>query len=332
MAASSQPTIIALLAVMKLKGFGRRAALKIVGEPARETESGAYREFFLSRTSQLYNKRLPESRLIRDFMDAWAKSEEQLAKSGDSDIQAVSIYDDGYPERLKRIPDPPAVLFIKGNAKALESAKSLAVVGTREPTSYGAESARRCAITAVDEGFVIVSGLAHGCDVSAHEGCLEAKGTGVAVLAHGLDQVYPAPSRGLAARLLEHDGCLISEYPVSVKPSRLTFAERDRLQSGLSDAVLVIETDIEGGTKHTIRYALAQNKPLACIHHPPRLLSEPKSRGNQKLIGDGSATSVTDKTSLIEFLGSLETAVLYGDKHQPRSEDMVAERQIGMGL
>ena len=330
MSVSSQPTIVAILAVMKLKGFGRRAALKIVGEPINETESGTCREFFLDRASRLYSNRLPESQLTRDFKNAWAKSEEQLAKSEDSDIHAVSIYDDGYPARLRRIPDPPAVLFIKGNAKALGSEKSLAVVGTREPTPYGVKSAKHCAATAADEGFVIVSGLAHGCDVSAHEGCLDAEGAGVAVLAHGLDRVYPAPSRGLAARLLEHDGCLISEYPVFVKPSRLTFAERDRLQSGLSDAVLVIETDIEGGTKHTIRYALVQNRPLACIHHPTRLLTEPKSRGNQKLISDRSATPVTDKASLIEFLGGLETTVLYGDK--PRSVDMVAERQIGMGL
>ncbi|MCH8275856.1 MAG: DNA-processing protein DprA, partial [Armatimonadetes bacterium] len=179
--------------------------------------------------------------------------------------------------------------------------------------------------TAAEAGFAIVSGLAHGCDTYGHEGCLEGHGVAVGVLAHGLDRVYPAANRDLAERLLESGGCLVSEYPVGVRPMRAAFAERDRIQSGLSDGVLVIETDVKGGTMHTVRFSRDQGRPLACIDHPEKWLGEEKTMGNQKLIKDGWATPIPDGDALARFLDYI-TPNLSGET-DTRSEAEPEERQ-----
>lgn len=292
----------ALVALMRIKGVGRRAALRIVDGSSAELDHDGYRDALLTRAVKA---RLPAGELA----GAWQRSAEQLEQSQAAGVQAFSIHDTDYPQRLRLIPDPPAVLFVRGDASALHAARSVAIVGTREPTSYGAKVAQKSGQLAAQEGFVIVSGLAHGCDTLGHEGCLEGHGVGVAVMAHGLDRVYPAANRSLADRLLEQGGCLVSEYPLGMAPFRTAFAERDRIQSGLADGVLVIETDVKGGTMHTVRFAREQGRPLACIAHPDRWLCEEKTRGNQKLVTDGWASPVPDGTALITFLDRIAPAL-----------------------
>lgn len=298
MTALASQNVTALVALMKLKGVGRRGALRILDGASPEPDPERFQRMVISKAGRV---RVAAD----DVLAAWSKSEAQLRESHDAGVEAFSIHDDGYPERLRDISDPPVVLFVKGNPNGLHASRSLAVVGTREPTEYGAKVARKSAASAVEAGFVIVSGLAHGCDTHGHEGCLDAKGVGVAVLAHGLDRVYPAANRDLAARLLEHGGCLVSEYPIGVTPMRTAFAERDRIQSGLSDGVLVIETDVRGGTMHTVRFAREQRRGLACIDHPERLRGEDKTKGNQMLIAEGWATPIPDGPALLHFLGDL---------------------------
>ena len=298
---TASSTTLALLAMMKLKGVGRRKALAIVDGPLEGSDAENCCDVLLPRFTRERLDRIS----FTEFREAWRKSEELVHRGRDIGVQPVSFHDQGYPARLKGTPDPPAVLFVKGDATALHAEKSLAVVGTREPTSYGRTAALRSARTAVKAGFVIVSGLAHGCDTFAHEGCLQAGGIGVAVLAYGLDRVYPAASRGLAERLLENSGCLASEYPVGTAPFRAAFAERDRLQSGLSDAVLVIETGVRGGTMHTVRFASEQGRPVACVDHPERLFIEDKVKGNQQLIRAGHATPVANVSGFNGFLHGL---------------------------
>jgi DNA processing protein len=280
---------------MKLPQVGRRAALRIVDARPEETDAKRYRDRILARAVQT---KLREYELV----EAWKRAEEEMEKGAAAGIRAHSIHDPDYPARLGEIPDPPAVLFVKGNARALHAPKMVAVVGTREPTQYGETVARRSGKTAVEAGFVVVSGLAHGCDTFAHEGCLDAAGMGVAVMAHGLDKVYPAANRDLAIRLVDKGGCLVSEYPVGTAAARPAFAQRDRIQSGLSDGVFVIETDVKGGTMHTVRFAREQRRPLACVSHPDKWLSEDKTRGNQKLIAEGWATPIADGPALLTFL------------------------------
>ena len=315
-AAITQSTI-GLAALLMLKGVGRRAALRIISSPL---QVGSAREHLveLARAAKVSDL---------DVAGAWSKAEDNLDRSLESGINAFSFHDEGYPERLRHMPDPPAILYVKGDTSGLHSAHSIAVIGTREPTAYGEKVARRSAGTATEQGFVVVSGLAHGCDTLGHEGCLDHNGVGVAVMAHGLDKVYPAANRGLASRLLEAGGCLVSEYPLGMTPMRTAFAERDRIQSGLSDAVLVIETDVKGGTMHTVRFSREQKRALACIDHPESWRHEPKTQGNQMLIADGWAVPILDGEALLSFLNSVKAVE---KPTAPESPVRTAKSQISM--
>lgn len=291
----ASPAVAALVALMQLKGIGRSRALQLLGAPPHGLTADDCRDGLL--------KKAEEARLSQaDLLEAWKRSIEQLHAGAEIGVRAVSFHDDGYPARLKHMPDPPAVLYIRGKMEALHEPRSVAIVGTREPTPYGVEVARRSGAAAARAGFVIVSGLAHGCDTFAHEGCLDVGGIGVAVMAHGLDKVYPAANRGLAERLLEGGGCLVSEYPLGMTPARTAFADRDRIQSGLADGVLVVETDVKGGTMHTVRFARKQDRVLACIAHPEKWSGENKTRGNAKLIADGWAQPIPDSAALLRFI------------------------------
>jgi DNA processing protein len=289
---------ICLVALMKLRGVGRRKALRSYSPPADVVDESSHFAYFMQCVR---SASLPED----EARPAWTKAKDEIARSDAAGIESIAYYDSDYPARLRDIADPPAVLFVKGNPAALHSTKSVAIVGTREPTSYGAKVAHRSGQAAASADFVVVSGLAHGCDTKAHEGCTEAEGVGVAVLAHGLDRIYPAANRALADRLLHLNGCLVSEYPIGMTPMRTAFAERDRIQSGLSDGVLVVETDLKGGTMHTVRFAEDQKRLLACVWHPERLRSEPKTQGNQSLISENRAFAVADGSDLSDFLFKL---------------------------
>jgi len=294
----------ALLALMKLKRVGRRAALRVVSGIGHD-DGQAYKDAIFARAERA---KFP----LEDLREAWMKAEDEIGRSLAASIGVLSFFDEEYPSRLKDIPDPPAVLFVRGDRQSLYAPRSLAIVGTREPTSYGQTVAQRTGKAVAEFGIVVVSGLALGCDAFGHEGCLDGNGVGVAVMAHGLDRIYPATNRKLGERLLEKGGCLVSEYPIGMKPAPNAFAERDRIQSGLSDAVLVIETDVKGGTMHTVRFARDQHRALACIAHPDKWLSEEKTRGNQKLIADKWAKPIPDGQALVEFIEHLDPSLSSG--------------------
>jgi DNA processing protein len=222
-----------------------------------------------------------------------------------------------FPVRLRTIPNPPLILFSLGDSTILNG-DSVAVIGTREPTDFGVRSARKIARTLAEQGWVIVSGLAEGCDTAGHEGCLDGAGRTVAALAHGFGRIYPASNKGLAERIISHGGCLITEYPPGQPPTRGSFVERDRLQSGLSLGVIVIETDVKGGTMHTVRHAIEQSRPIAAVSHPEKMKSEPKAQGNRLLVAEGHATALEAKKDVFDFTDSLR-------RERPKTEIGVAE-------
>ena len=296
-------TTICLLTLMKLKGVGRARALRLIDQSVNESSLEACKDFLLYRVIQTGLTSAGEQELL----DAWWRSEAELENGQEIGVQALAFHDSGYPARLTRVPDPPAVLFVKGQRQGLHASRGVAVVGTREPTEFGKKVAQRSGRISAEAGYAVVSGLAYGCDTHAHWGCVEARGVGVVVLAHGLDKVYPARNRDLADRLLEDGGCLTSEYPTGSRPLRAAFAERDRIQSGLADGVLVIETDVRGGTMHTVRAAHAQRRPVACVDHPERCRSASKTRGNRMLIDEGRALPVADGEALLGFLRRLNS-------------------------
>ncbi len=310
-------TAIATVALLRLKGVGRRAAVRIIQGAINSEE----------QRHDLFDRAARAKLNVAQLGDAWREAEDQLDKSRSAGIEAYAFFDRGFPARLRNIPDPPAVLYVKGATASLHSDNALAVVGTREPTDYGERVAFFLASAAVREGYTIVSGLAHGCDAFAHQGCVQENGVGVAVMAHGLDKVYPAANKALAQRLLDTEGALVSEYPIGMTPARTAFAERDRLQSGLSDAVLVIETDVKGGTMHTVNFSRQQKRPLACINHPEQWRKEPKTRGNQALIAEKWAEPIANGDDLVAFLDKLK-----GRRETVGNDPDNSDPQISMGF
>ena len=165
----------------------------------------------------------------------------------DSQIRIIEINDQNYPRNLRNIANPPKILYIRGTFR--EDEKCFAVVGTRRPSPYGKQATIEIAGELADEGFTIVSGLAPGIDTIAHQTTLEKKGITIAVLGTGLDQksIYPQSNLSLASQILESGGCLISEYPAGTRGTKFTFPQRNRLISGLSIGVLVVEAKRRSG-------------------------------------------------------------------------------------
>lgn len=166
-----------------------------------------------------------------------------------------------YPPELARLHDPPALLFVHGPAD-LAVRPRVAIVGTREPSPWGDATARACAEAAVDAGATVVSGLAWGIDTAAHTAAVGRQGRTWAMLPSSLDIIYPSSNTALADRIVHHGGALVSEYPPGTHPHATFFVERDRLQAALSDAVIVIETGLKGGTMHTVRFARELGVPV----------------------------------------------------------------------
>jgi DNA processing protein len=213
--------------------------------------------------------------------------------------------EEDYPKRLVQIPNPPVILYARGARESLAAPIIAAVIGTREPTKWGKGTALRLAKVLGESDIVVVSGLAIGCDTLAHRGCLDGRGQTVAVLAHGLDKIYPAQNRGLAEEIVETGGCLLSEYPPGAPAFKNQFVDRDRLQIGLSDVLILIESDIQGGSMHTVRFSKEQGKPIGAIAHPDQYLSESKTKGNQALILAGDASPIRDRESLANLIAKL---------------------------
>ncbi len=224
-----------------------------------------------------------------------------IEKASEQGIQIIGSNDPVFPQSFRAIPDPPVILYVKGNTDLLHTL-SVAVIGTRNPTAKGSKAAEWFGAFLAKEGITVVSGLALGCDTAAHKGCLNENGATVAVLAHGLDTVYPSDNYELADKIIEGDGALVSEYPLGIKPHSSRFILRDRLQSGLSSGVIVVETGIKGGTMHTVGFARQQNRLLGC--YAPDYLFDNISQinGNRKLLEDGVVTPLDDLESLHDFI------------------------------
>jgi DNA processing protein len=192
------------------------------------------------------------------------QAEQQLEKAAAAGSSILCIEDDGYPDRLREIYDPPVVLFVRGNVQALSEA-GIAVVGTRHPTPYGLGMSERLACDLAGRGVIIMSGLARGVDTAAHRGAVNARGKTVAVFGTGVDEIYPRENKKLAEQILANGGALISEFPVGTFPAPQNFPIRNRIISGLSVGVLVIEGGEFSGTRITARCALEQCREVFAV-------------------------------------------------------------------
>ena len=213
-----------------------------------------------------------------------------------NDIKIINISDDNYPVKLKNIYAPPITIFAKGDISLLNS-KSIAIVGSREPSKYGIYVAEKFSKELSKEGITIVSGLARGIDTFAHVGALSSFGKTIAVLGSGIDVVYPKENAKYYREISEK-GLIISEYIVGTAPESKNFPQRNRIISGLSDGVLVVEARKNSGTMITTDFALEQGKELYVI---PGNITSNLSAGTNNLIKEG-AKLVTDVYEILEDL------------------------------
>ncbi len=205
--------------------------------------------------------------------------------------------DPAYPRLLKEIPQPPPILYIKGTLVP-EDDWALAVVGTRSASAYGKETTRALVSELARNKMTIVSGLARGIDAAAHVSALDAGGRTIAVLGNGIDAIYP-PEHSKLARMITEHGALISDYPVGMKPDGANFPARNRIISGLSLGVLIVEGDHISGAMITCDFALEQDREVFAI---PGNIFRRESRGPNKLIRESRAKLVTSVQDILEEL------------------------------
>lgn len=220
-------------------------------------------------------------------------------------IQIIEPSSPHFPAYLKALKSPPVLLYAKGDVSLLTS-RQVAVVGTRKPSQESLQISRLVAEMLVQQNTTITSGLALGCDTAAHLGALNSQGKTIAVLAHGLDQVYPASNTHLARRIVEEGGCLLSEYGPGITPQRGFFPARNRLQSGLSDSVVVVECSQKSGTMHTANYCLTEGKRLFCFSPSNQIAISADFSGNELLIQSKGAFSFRTVEDLERYLFQLE--------------------------
>jgi DNA processing protein len=191
-------------------------------------------------------------------------AQDELAKAAAVDARIVALDDPGYPAQLKQIYDPPLILYVRGS-EAVISQPGIALVGTRHPTPYGSGMAERLACDLAARGLVIFSGMARGIDTAGHRGAIAAKGKTVAVWGTGVDEVYPKENKRLAEQILALGGAIISEFPIGTFPAPQNFPIRNRIISGISLGVLVVEAAEYSGTRITARCALEQNREVFAV-------------------------------------------------------------------
>jgi len=191
-------------------------------------------------------------------------AQDEWAKAAAADARIIALDDPAYPEQLKQIYDPPLILYARGNDAAI-SQPGIALVGTRHPTPYGSGMAERLGCDLAARGLVIFSGMARGIDTAGHRGAIAAKGKTVAVWGTGVDEVYPKENKRLAEQILALGGAVISEFPMGTFPAPQNFPIRNRIISGISLGVLVVEAAEYSGTRITARCALEQNREVFAV-------------------------------------------------------------------
>ncbi len=291
------------LTLLSLRGVGPRSVADFLSSGYEATEADSLHKALLRGAIS----RLSSIPGVDDVRLAWERAERLIDDCAKQDVTILGGVNP-LPVTLCSIPNPPLLLFVLGNYKLVYS-KGIAVIGTREPTDFGRKAAHRMAHVLAENSWTVVSGLAEGCDTEGHEGCLAANGGTIAVLAHGFGRIYPSKNKMLSERILESGGCLATEYPPGVPPTKSSFIERDRLQSGLSRGIVVVETDVRGGTLHTVAHAKSQGRGIAALAHPSHLIGEPKAQGNQKLIREGVARPLSNRSDLIDFADSLDDKI-----------------------
>jgi len=257
---------------------------------------------------------------IDEISDATEKELNKLEKLKGS---IITIWDKEYPNLLKKIYDPPLLFYIKGNLNVKDD-YSIAVVGTRQPTSYGIISTEKIVSDLVNQNITIVSGLARGIDSHSHNTALKLNGRTIAVIGSGLDVIYPPENRKLFESIAE-SSAIISEYELGTKPDAPNFPKRNRIISGLSLGTIVIESGINGGAMRTAEFALDQNRDVFAV---PGNIGVKQSEGTNLLIQRGEAKLITTAEDVLVELELKLKPIIGKNIPKPQVELNLFEEKI----
>lgn len=240
---------------------------------------------------------------IKSFID-FKEAENEISFIEKYKITPLFLTDKNYPQRLLNCYDSPTLLYYKGEAD-LNASKIVAVVGTRNHTEYGKQFTERLIEELTDQHILVISGLAFGIDAIAHKTSLKNNLSTVGVLAHGLDQVYPSQHASLAKDMVKKSGGLLTEFKSKTQPDKHNFPIRNRIVAGMSDAIIVVETGIKGGSMITAELANGYNKDVFAV---PGKVTDAKSSGCNHLIKNNKAVLLTEAKELIELMNWEESA------------------------
>lgn len=265
---------------------------------------------------------------IKKF-DGFDRAEEEIKFIEKYKIKPIFLTDEAYPKRLLNCYDSPTLLFYKGVAD-LNAEKIIAIIGTRSHTDYAKQVTEKLVKELAAQNVTIISGLAFGVDAIAHKSAIKNEVPTVGVLAHGLNQIYPAENAGLAKDMIKHSGGLLTEFGSHSKPDKHNFPTRNRIVAGMSDATIVIETGIKGGSMITAELANSYNKDVFAV---PGKTTDTKSAGCNYLIKNNKAILFTDGQDVLETMGwqdkNNKSAVR---KQKQLFIEMTAEEKIIAGI
>jgi len=274
----------AWMALMLTPGMGPTRIWKAMGR------LGAAERLFEASLTELEGLGLPAKSAQFCFEGkARAAAEDEIKRVAEAGGRVLTPEDSEYPERLREIYDPPAVLWIRGDVTQL-ARPGIAVVGTRQPSPYGAGMAELLSRDLANRRLVILSGMARGVDTAAHKGAIEAGGKTVAVWGTGIDVIYPKENKKLAESIVATGGAIVSEYPLGTFPAPQNFPIRNRILSGMSVGVLVIEAAEYSGTRITARCAMEQNRDVFAV---PGNVTNKNAWGPNTLIKQGAKLTAT---------------------------------------
>lgn len=252
-----------ILALSLIAGLGQASIRHLVESGLTIDNLATLDENELRRYVKGSGNKAAIAELKSNFETYRERAEESILNWSDSGISVITSWDSAYPASFSILPDPPSFLYCKGNLSLLNKKESVAIVGTRESSQLGESVASKTAAFFAEKGFNVVSGLAKGIDTAAHQGTLRSNGETTAVLVD-VGKIYPPENSQLADDILKKSGLLIAENPPNSITYKGAFVQRDRLQSALSAAIFPIETEIQGGTMHTVRFAREQRRLIFC--------------------------------------------------------------------
>lgn len=299
-----------LITLSKIKGVGKKNlllfALGLIEKPIANRPDDRQEYISLIHEICSSNKRLSNVSLY-DIEQALNYALEVINMSRDNGVKIISMIDDLYPENFHSIKDRPVIIYCLGDNLSVLNKKSISIIGCRNISSYAKKIGTRLVKSVIAKSYVVVSGLALGSDTIAHNTCVGSGAETIAVMAGGLNSIYPKENILLAKEILKHNGLLISEYPWGTKPTRYSFVERDRLQAALSAATIILETKVDGGSMHTANFTINQNKKNACLysHVNDKLDHIDTFQGNKFLVEKKNAYMLSDESDLIRFIDEI---------------------------